>query len=223
MPDYRTHGQLTNPLSNKDFLEGMENGRFVKKPEHQGFVAFLHYAACRVSEGLMITRKQFRLTPKSLFCDIYISDIKENREFLKKQYKSHPKFKNHPKRLEEWLRNYRFGQRLKHSKKTVPLPIPLDAPYVGSIVDSVIRVGRERRVWPYCRKTGYNIVRRVFAYPHYHRLSRITWFFMPHPEMGRPRGFSLAEVKSWTGLTLKALDYYVGLVGISEMGEALKE
>jgi len=56
---------------------------------------------------------------------------------------------------------------------------------------------------------------RVFAYPHYHRLTRITQFFLD--------GHTIAEVKSWTGLTLKALDYYVGLVSIHKMGKSLKK
>jgi len=89
----------------------------------------------------------------------------------------------------------------------------LDAAYVGSIVDSYVGVKKEGRVWPYCRKTGYNIVNRVFFYPHYFRLSRITRFFAD--------GFTIAQVKSWTGLTLKALDYYVGLVSITDMGKSL--
>jgi hypothetical protein len=74
---------------------------------------------------------------------------------------------------------YDVGERLKHSHRTEALPLPLNAPYVSCIVDSLKDLKPEDRVWPYCRKTGYNIVHRVFKYPHYHRLSRITWFFMP--------------------------------------------
>ena len=108
-----------------------------------------------------------------------------------------------------------IGERLKHSKTTPPLELPLEANYVDTIIDSFIPYKRTERVWPYCRKTGYNIVHRVFPYPHYFRLSRITRFFL--------EGFTIAEVKSWTGLTLKALDYYVGLVSITKMGRALKQ
>lgn len=108
---------------------------------------------------------------------------------------------------------YDVGERLKHSHKTPPLPLPVSAPYVGAIIDSYRGLDPEDLVWPYCRKTGYNIVNRVFEYPHYHRLSRITWFFL--------KGFSIAEVKSWTGLSLKALDYYIGIVNIAKMGDKL--
>ena len=86
---------------------------------------------------------------------------------------------------------------------------------MNSIVETLKNRKPKELVWPYCRKTGYNIVKRVFYYPHYHRLSRITQFFLD--------GYSIAEVKSWTGLSLKALDYYVGLVSIHRMGESLKK
>jgi hypothetical protein len=109
---------------------------------------------------------------------------------------------------------YDVGSRLKHSLKTPPLPLPLEAPYMNYVVDSFRDTPKDKKVFPYCRKTGYNIVNRVFKYPHYHRLSRITQFFLD--------GFSIAEVRSWTGLSLNALNYYVGLVGIDEMGRALK-
>ncbi len=181
MPNYKE--KITTPLSDEDFVKGMNDGKFVRKPEHQGLVTLLHYSAVRISEALKAKREQFRLTPNILYFDV--------------------------------------GERLKHSLKTPPLPLPLDAPYVNCIVDSMIKVDRGKRIWNYCRTTGYYIVNRVFRYPHYHRLSRITWFFMPHPEIGRPQGFSIAEVRSWTGLSLKALDYYVGLVGLERMGESL--
>jgi len=56
-------------------------------------------------------------------------------------------------------------------------------------------------------------VDRVFKYPHYFRLSRITNFFL--------EGWNIAQVRTWTGLSLKALNYYVGLVDITKMGETL--
>lgn len=174
MPNYKE--KLLIPLSDEDFLNGMEQGKFIVTPNHPGLVATLHYSAVRISEALKTKRKQFKLTRKILYYDV--------------------------------------GERLKHSHQTPPLPLPLDAPFVNYIIDSLEGLEREARVWPYCRKTGYNIVNRVFNYPHYHRLSRITWFFQ--------QGFTIAEVRSWTGLSLKALDYYVGIVGIDRMGRSLK-
>lgn len=105
------------------------------------------------------------------------------------------------------------GKRLKHGIVTPSLIIPLSAPYAKEILDAVKKTKPGERVWPYSDKTGYNIVRRVFKYPHYHRLSRITNFFLA--------GYTIAQVHSWTGLTLKALDAYVGLVDVIKMGESL--
>jgi integrase len=173
MPNYKE--KLTNPLSDQDFKEGMVKGNFVKMPEHQGLIAFLHYSAVRISEALNMKRKDFRLVHDTLYCDIEL--------------------------------------RLKHSHKTEPIPLPLSAAYVDTIVKSFEGLKPEEKVWPYSRITGWRIVKRVFAYPHYHRLSRITNFFQ--------QGYTIAEVRSWTGLTLKALDYYVGVVAIEKMGKAL--
>lgn len=107
------------------------------------------------------------------------------------------------------------GARLKHSRSTPPLEIPLDAPYVDYLVDSVLETKKKKkRVWPYCRKTGYNIVNRVFHYPHYFRLSRITILFL--------KGFTIPELQSYTGLSLNSLNYYIGTVAISRMGDSLK-
>jgi len=106
-----------------------------------------------------------------------------------------------------------IGVRLKHSKRTEPLPLPLSAPYVDSIEDCLIGLKPDQRVWPFCSKTGYNIVHRVFKYPHYHRLSRITNFLL--------EGWTVPEVLWWTGLTVKALESYVGKVAILKMGQSL--
>jgi len=105
------------------------------------------------------------------------------------------------------------GVRLKHGIHTPPLNIPLSARYAREIWSAVEDTQPKHRVFPYSSKTGYNIVSRVFKYPHLFRLSRITRFFLD--------GWTIAQVRSWTGLTLKALEYYVGLVDIKRMGESL--
>lgn len=124
-------------------------------------------------------------------------------------------------RIAQDLIYFDVGQRLKHSKQTPALPIPKAAPYVMELEDLIIKTPKGERLFPFTDRTAYNIVRRVFKYPHWFRLSRITWFFLPHPEIGRPQGFSIAEVRNWTGLSLRALDYYVGLAKLDEMGKAL--
>jgi integrase len=108
------------------------------------------------------------------------------------------------------------GKRLKHGIHTPPLTIPRDAPFVNELVEAISETGKGKRIWPYCAKTGYNIVDRAFGfYPHFFRLSRITNFFL--------EGWTIAQVHSWTGLTLKALDFYIGLVDINKMGMSLSK
>jgi integrase len=107
------------------------------------------------------------------------------------------------------------GERLKHSHRTPTLNIRRDLPYVRAIVMTVDMTGAGQRVFPYSRRTGYNITDRVFkTYPHFFRLSRITSMF--------DDGWTVTEVRSWTGLTLNALNYYVGLAAIREKGRTIR-
>lgn len=106
------------------------------------------------------------------------------------------------------------GKRLKHGTHTPALVIPRDADYVEELIKIIRSTKSGQRIFPYCRKTGYNVIVRAFGfYPHFFRLNRITNFFL--------EGWSIAEVRTWTGLTLTALDYYVGLVNIQKMGMSL--
>ena len=108
---------------------------------------------------------------------------------------------------------FNVGERLKHGKQTPALKFPLNAPYVSELRDIIEATPKGVRVFPYCDKTGYNIVRRAFKYPHLFRLSRITNFFL--------EGWTIAQVRSWTGLSLAALEYYVGIVDTQKMGDSL--
>jgi len=174
-PWYRTHGKILEPITDEDFVKGMEEGRFVET-KHRGFVALLYYTAVRKKEALRAKREQFHLSRNKIIFGV--------------------------------------GTRLKHGIETPALNIPLDAPYAKEIWEAVEATKSEQRIFPYCDKTGYNIVNRAgFNYPHFFRLSRITNFF--------DEGWTIAQVHSWTGLSLKALDYYVGLVDVKRMGESL--
>lgn len=117
-------------------------------------------------------------------------------------------FQVQPKRI-----IFNVGKRLKHGIETPALPLPLEAPYMNELLEALGNTCPGDKVFPYSPKTGYNIVHRAFKYPHLFRLSRITNFFL--------EGWTIAQVHSWTGLTLKALDYYLGLVDVSKMGESL--
>ena len=110
------------------------------------------------------------------------------------------------------------GKRLKKQKawlkETPPLRLGFKAPFIEDLKEAIEHTRSKKRVFPYCPKTGYNIVARVFKYPHLFRLSRITWFF--------EHGWPISKVRSWSGLSLRALDAYIGIVDIREMGEDLR-
>jgi hypothetical protein len=201
MPNYKQ--KLTAPLTDQAFIEAMNKGKFTQTPEHQGYLTFLYYTGCRCSEGLKILANQFRRTPEILYVDVF---------FPAEQVKRIKKPSGKVLRVKTGETVY---ERLKHSKKTEPLEIPTNAPFVEYIIDSYIERKPEQRVWPYCRKTGFNIVKRVFpeGYPHYLRLSRITNFLLA--------GFTLPEILSWTGLNASTVNNYVGIVSIKRMGKSL--
>lgn len=107
-------------------------------------------------------------------------------------------------------------KRLKHGLHTAPLKIDLDYPYSLELWEAIEETKPKKRVFPYCRMTGYLIVQRAIGtYPHHLRLSKITNLLMPK---GKRRGYSIPKVRSWTGLSLGALNFYVGMVDIEEMG-----
>lgn len=115
---------------------------------------------------------------------------------------------------------FEVGERLKKQKawlkKTEPLPLSRSAPFMDVLERAIQKTRDKKRVFDFSPRTAYNVVSRVWAYPHLFRLSRITWFF----EQKEP-SYSIAQVRSWTGLSLRALEYYIGLVKLREMGEGL--
>ena len=135
---------------------------------------------------------------------LYYSAVRksEARRALKEQFRLTPKFLV-----------FEVKRRLKHGIETPPLKIPLKAPFVTDLAETVSATPDGQRVFSFSDKTAYNVVRRVYHYPHFFRLSRITSFFAD--------GWSIAQVKNWTGLSLAALEYYVGLVDIDKMAESL--
>ena len=157
-----------------EFILLMKAKDFVLE-EHKALIVFLYLTGVRISEALVIKRKQFKRTANKLYIDI--------------------------------------GVRLKGSKITPALPVSLKAPYVQNIILTYENLDPEALVFPYCRKTGYNIAKRFIGYPHYFRMNRITRFFMD--------GFTIPEVKSWTGLTIVALNYYIGKANTEKMGDSL--
>lgn len=165
--------------------------------------------------------------------DEQFSKLMDNGKFVKQEHRGLIVFVYHSAlRIGEALkvepRQFRLSRnkkklyvdvehRFKGSKTTVPLPLPVKAPHMINVLEAVARAKKMSlpRVWNYCRKTGYNIITRVYpdGYPHFFRLNRITQFFSD--------GFTIDQVRSWTGLTLAALEHYVGVVDVEKMGASL--
>lgn len=164
------------PMTEEDFLRGMETGKFIKF-QHRAFVVLIYYTAIRRGEALRVTPEQFKITEGQIIFNV--------------------------------------GARLKHGIQTPPLKIPRTAQYVNDLVFAIQHTASNQRIFPYSVKTAWNIIERAFGtYPHFFRLSRITNFFQ--------EGWSIAQVRSWTGLTLTALNYYVGIVDIDKMSKTLR-
>ena len=105
------------------------------------------------------------------------------------------------------------GPRLKHGLQTAPLPILYIKPFSEEIVFAIDHTQEGKRVFPYCRKTGYNIVARVFTYPHYFRLTKISMLFR--------KGYTIDQVRTWTGhKEIGSLTPYVGFANVEKMAEA---
>ena len=171
---YSIEGKILTPLTDEDFAEGIEHGKFVR-PLHKAYCVLLYYSAVRKTEGTRPIRDHFQITKDRIFFDV--------------------------------------GQRLKHSDKTEAVKILLESPYADLLKEAIESTPKGQRVFPFCAKTAYNIVRRVFKYPHLFRLSRITNFFA--------EGYTIAELHSWTGLSLSALNYYLGLVSTDRMAKSM--
>ena len=153
-----------------------------------------------MEEGLFIQRKH-----KGFVVLLYYTGIRSGEALRAK--------KEQFKILEEVI-TFDVGPRLKHGIETKALVLPRSLPYVDELEEAIRDAEEGERVFPYCSKTGYNIVTRAFPfYPHFLRLNRITNFLL--------EGYDLAKLHSWTGLTLKALNSYVGLVDIDKMSKSL--
>lgn len=174
MPNYSRNGKVLFPLTEQEFSEGLENGKFCRK-KHRGFAVLLYHSGVRVSEALRAKKEDFTIRENTIYFEV--------------------------------------GPRLKHGLHTPPLPINLDKSYVTEILYAIENTKAKKRVFPYCRMTGYNIIARVWNYPHHIRLTKIT-------QLLRSK-FSLIQVRSWSGhASLKSLDSYAGIVDIEEMGKA---
>lgn len=208
-PWYRKHGKILKIVTDEAFADGMDNGHFTNR-DHKAYPVLLHYSAVRKSEALRTVTDQLVAESPTLYFD-----VGPRLKKIRRKKRGHV------------LSEERYQEILKKRKAAIttpPVPLPIDAPYMDELLRIIDRAQDrdDKRLFPFSPKTAWNIIDRAFgAYSHLFRLSRITWFFLPHPEVGRPRGFSIPEVKNWTGLSLAALDYYIGLADMSDMGRAM--
>lgn len=200
---------MTTLIQPDEFADKMAAGPW-KHPSHPAYATLLYYSAVRKMEALRTLKSQFNVTPQTLFWDVG-PRLKKLRRFDKDG-----KPLSDPEYLAKVKKNIR---RIT----TPPLPLPTKAPYMDVLINQIEATPDGERVFKFCPATAYNAISRVFTYPHHFRLSRITWFFMPHPEVGRPRGFSIPEVRTYTGLTLRSIDHYIGLADIKDMGRSMYE
>lgn len=99
--------------------------------------------------------------------------------------------------------------RLKGSKQTDPTELPR--------ADALLWLcGQEGRLFPFCRMTGYRLVKKVFPilYPHYFRMNRIT---------KTSDKFGDTTVYRVFGICAQSIDHYRGKVDIKRVGQALKD
>lgn len=206
MPHYRKHGKILTIITEQQFAEGMTKGDFIRD-EHRAYPVGLYYSAVRKMELLRAIKDQFRIEKEFTFFDVgpRLKKIRRSR---------------HGKPLSQATIDEHFKKRMA-TITTPPLPLPNNAPFMDQLIKRIEATESGELVFPWSPKTAYNIIDRVFAYPHLFRLSRITWFFLPHPEINRPRGYSIPEVRTWTGLSLAALDYYIGRADVSDMGRSM--
>jgi len=193
MPNYSKSGKILVPLTEQQFNEGMTEGHFCKD-KHRGFAALLYYTGVRVTEALRSKKEQFTIQNNKIYFDV--------GKRLKK----------------EKVIRYRKGKLLKTPVKvvaritsTAPLPINVTNPFASTIVAAIEKTKPKRRVFPYSRKTGYNIIARLWYYPHHLRLTKTTKLLSK---------YDIPQVKTYMCISLASLEAYIGLATIEKMGEA---
>jgi len=210
------HGKIQRPLTDEEFQEAIEHGQF-KQEKHKAYAILLFYSAVRKGEGARTLKEQFTITKTKIVWEV-------GPRFKKaKHLKICPacQDRNSTKALfcKKCAQNLSEVPSTLVRTKTVntsPLELPLRAYGMELLKKAIEETPDGKRVFPYSPRTCYNIMHRAgLYYPHLSRLTRITTFFQ--------KGYKNIDLKSWTGLSLPALDYYAGLAETSKMGKSLAE
>jgi integrase len=105
--------------------------------------------------------------------------------------------------------------RSKGSRQTrYPLEIRTTIPQGNYLVLLKQQTQDDERFFTFSRTTAYRLCYKAFnVYPHFFRMNRITQLFN--------QGFSIAQVQNFTGLSLNAIDHYIGSADISQIGDRI--
>lgn len=213
--DKNPDGKVERPTTDAEFDKGIVSGDF-KKERHKAYAVLLWYSGVRKREALKVTRDQFSRLPDG---DI-LFDVGER--FKKTKWR-----KTCPKCLDPWNSpkasfckccgaDIKEVQPIKIKSKTLrtpPLTLPVRAPHMILLQDAIENTPRGKPLFPYHPNTAYNIIHRVWKYPHLMRLSRISWFLL--------QGWTPLQIKGWTGLSIGSVDYYAGLTDTMKMGKSM--
>lgn len=108
----------------------------------------------------------------------------------------------------------------KSGKRTAPLELWLELPYVDLIVEQARQTQPRARVWPISEWDAWHIFKLIDAkkYPHFLRFNRIT-------ELCANPKLSVADICSWTGLTPSTINSYMERSGrfIKRTANAMRE
>ena len=69
MPNYSKQGKIMIPLTQEQFIKGMNEGKFARE-KHRGLAALLYYTGIRVSEGLRAKKEQFSLQENRIYFEV---------------------------------------------------------------------------------------------------------------------------------------------------------
>jgi len=117
---YRIEGKIEQAMSDEEFENGLENGKFVQE-KNKGFGVLLWLTELRLSEGLELKKEQFRIDKETLYID---TGMRKKKRLFKKD--------GTPRQL----------------KAPEPLPIPLNAPHIQYLLDAIEDTPKGERVFP---------------------------------------------------------------------------
>lgn len=212
MPNYSRFGKILEPIADQQFIEGMQKGEF-KKRKHKGYCVALYYYATRKMETGRATPEQFTITKKDIIFNVGVRLKKSKRYRVCTCGNKNSGKAQFCKLCGTNISSTPLTKITGKDIQTVPLKLPREAAYAEELEWAIQNTPPKQRIWDYDQSTYWRIVSRAFKYPHLFRLSRITNFFAD--------GFTVDQIHSWTGLSLTALNFYLGLTSINSMSKAM--